>query len=288
MLEKINSNYGAKVRTENFVKNYTIPYEKGHLSDYEYNSLLDDFIKFLGYIYRDECDSGKITKELLVSVLEEKKLEIILNTISSLVEFERYESIYDSIDKYIDVFRYNSQDSNNLIGLARLLNEDYFEIKNYVNGRYKVHYERWEIESIDQRLFNQKLFKNNIEDVDLLDGFGFEDFLNELFISWGYETKDLPKSGDFGADALIKKAMWKIVVQAKHTTSGQNIGPNAVQEVVGAKGHYNADIAVVITNSYFSKRAIELAKSNNVVLIDRDELVKILDRGDIYFNKLIN
>ncbi|MGI6343519.1 MAG: restriction endonuclease [Bacillota bacterium] len=40
----------------------------------------------------------------------------------------------------------------------------------------------------------------------------------------------------------------------------------AVQEVVAARGHYRCTRAMVITNSSFTKAAIELALDNDVIL----------------------
>lgn len=66
----------------------------------------------------------------------------------------------------------------------------------------------------------------------------------------------------------------KIAVQAKQYKS--NVGIKAVQEISAAKLHYVADEAWVVTNSFFTKAAGELARSNKVKLVNRDELVEIL------------
>lgn len=50
----------------------------------------------------------------------------------------------------------------------------------------------------------------------------------------------------------------------------------AVQEVQGARAHYKATEAWVVTNSNFTQQAYELAKSNGVRLIDREELIEML------------
>lgn len=56
----------------------------------------------------------------------------------------------------------------------------------------------------------------------------------------------------------------------------KKVGIKAVQEIVSAKNFYNAHRCMVITNNYFTDSAINLAKSNNVKLIDRDKLVAML------------
>ncbi len=62
----------------------------------------------------------------------------------------------------------------------------------------------------------------------------------------------------------------KIVVQAKFYSS--SVGNKAVQEVIASKSFYNADSCMVVTNNTFTSAALELAKVNNVKLIDGKEL----------------
>lgn len=49
----------------------------------------------------------------------------------------------------------------------------------------------------------------------------------------------------------------------------------AIQEAVASKGYYGDD-AMVATNSFFTRQAKELARRNDVILWDRDDLVKTL------------
>ena len=73
-----------------------------------------------------------------------------------------------------------------------------------------------------------------------------------------------------GADLILHEGDKKIVVQLKNHTA--NVGVKAIQEVVAAVNYYEADDAMVVITSYFTPQAIGLAKSNDVKLIDRDEL----------------
>ncbi|HEY9569713.1 MAG TPA: restriction endonuclease, partial [Metalysinibacillus sp.] len=81
-------------------------------------------------------------------------------------------------------------------------------------------------------------------------------------------------SGDYGADLILHKDGQKIVVQAKRYKN--NVGIRAVQEIIPAVAYYKADVAWVVTNSYLTKQAQNLADSNDVVIIDREELMKWL------------
>ena len=67
----------------------------------------------------------------------------------------------------------------------------------------------------------------------------------------------------------------KYVIQAKFYSN--SLGNEAVQEVLGSLRYYGADKGFVVTNSSFTKGAIELAYVNDIVLIDGNKLDKIID-----------
>lgn len=120
----------------------------------------------------------------------------------------------------------------------------------------------------------EKLRKSGISDIDKMDGFKFESYLGELFRNLGYEAKVTQGSGDFGADLILKKADQKIVVQAKRYS--KNVGIKAVQEAQASIAHYKANAAWVVTNSDFTEAAYTLAKSNQVLLINREKLIELI------------
>lgn len=118
------------------------------------------------------------------------------------------------------------------------------------------------------------LRSSGIKEIDEMDGIRFEYFLKELYISLGYKVKVTKSTGDFGADLVLIKEGQKVVVQAKRYS--KNVGVKAVQEVKTSQMHYKASESWVVTNSYFTRQAMELAKSNSVKLIDRDQLIKTI------------
>lgn len=120
----------------------------------------------------------------------------------------------------------------------------------------------------------ERLKRSGISEIDKMDGLKFEQYLGHLFRSQGYRAEVTRAAGDFGADLILTKDGKRIVVQAKRYS--KNVGLKAVQEVQGARAHYRASAAWVVTNSNFTQQAYELAKSNGVRLIGRDELVEML------------
>jgi len=132
-------------------------------------------------------------------------------------------------------------------------------------------------------LEKQKLAKSGISDVDSMYGKKFEKYLEVLFERLSYKVERTRYIGDYGADLVTQKNGQKTVIQAKRNKN--NVGIKAIQEAVAAKGYYNCDKAMVVTNSYFTNQAKELAVKNGVELWDRKDLIrnllKIKEEGDI-------
>ena len=127
--------------------------------------------------------------------------------------------------------------------------------------------------------------KSGIADIDKLSGKDFEQYLEIFFKKLGYQVKRTPYQGDYGADLVLRQGDEKTVVQAKRYN--RSVGVKAVQEAVASKEYYQCNKAMVVTNSYFSRQAVALAKANRVELWDRDELVSRListqESGSIQF-----
>ncbi|SOC42417.1 restriction endonuclease [Ureibacillus acetophenoni] len=119
-----------------------------------------------------------------------------------------------------------------------------------------------------------KFRKAGIYDIDEMTGEEFEQYLGELFIRRGFNISYTKASSDYGADLILEDKEDIIVVQAKRYSG--SVGVKAVQEVIGALKMYEATEAWVVTNSYFTKQAMNLAESNEVFLIDRDELIEMI------------
>lgn len=120
------------------------------------------------------------------------------------------------------------------------------------------------------------LINSDINQIDLMNGVQFEEYLSELFKTMGYKVENTPRTGDYGADLILKKGRRKVAVQAKRYKG--RVGISAVQQIIGAKNFYKADDIWVVTNSYYSKPATNLGAVNNVKLIDREELIKLSQR----------
>lgn len=116
----------------------------------------------------------------------------------------------------------------------------------------------------------RKINKYTIDDIDIMTGAEFEEFVGLLFKKMGYSSQVTKQSGDQGLDVIATKNGTKIGIQAKCYSN--TVGNSAVQEAVAGKSFYNCDKVIVITNNFFTPAAIELAQSNGVILWNRDML----------------
>lgn len=125
-----------------------------------------------------------------------------------------------------------------------------------------------------QRRNNLKLLNSGIDIVDKMTGEQFEEFLLQHFRNLGYSGYVTRGSHDYGADLVVKKDGISTVVQAKRWK--QKVGVEAVQQIVAAIKHYGVQQGIVVTNSFFTNNALNLAKSNNIMLWNRNKLISIL------------
>jgi restriction system protein len=93
----------------------------------------------------------------------------------------------------------------------------------------------------------------------------FEELCASILRQEGWTANLTKASGDQGADVIAEKGGKKIVVQCK--LYGGSVGNKSVQEVLSAKYYYGSDLAVVVTNSEFTKSARELSRVAKVDLI---------------------
>ena len=120
-----------------------------------------------------------------------------------------------------------------------------------------------------------------IGDVDKMDGRRFEYLVAALYIAQGRDAFATKASADHGADVVVLDGASPLLVQTKCFRDGSRLSNSVVQEVVGALRYY-AELyicyftPVVVTNRHLSKGAHELAASNDVTVVEREQLLKLL------------
>jgi HJR/Mrr/RecB family endonuclease len=120
----------------------------------------------------------------------------------------------------------------------------------------------------------ERKLSSGIHEIDTMTGKQFESFLSVYYRKLGYDVTLTPSTQDYGADLILRKNGIKTIVQAKRSQKAVSV--KAVQEIVGAIKHYNADKALVVTNNRFTENACNLARSNGVELWDRKKLIDFI------------
>ena len=111
--------------------------------------------------------------------------------------------------------------------------------------------------------------------IDKMTGFEFEEYIGRLFQEFDFSVIITKKSHDFGCDVVLEKNGDRIAIQTKRSTD--KVSLKAVQEIVASLKKYDARIGVVISNAKFTKSARQLAKINDVVMINRNALLRLID-----------
>lgn len=119
----------------------------------------------------------------------------------------------------------------------------------------------------------------SISAIDNMSGQQFEDYCADLLLKNGFFNIRITQgSGDHGTDILAEKDDISYAIQCKCYSS--NIGNTAVQQAHSGKGFYHKDIAVVLTNQYFTTQAKEEADTLGVKLWDRSKLEELIGKAN--------
>lgn len=127
------------------------------------------------------------------------------------------------------------------------------------------------IKCFDKENKNKKnKFSITHKKISNMTGVDYERFCIDYFIRNGWKASPTKMSGDQGADIIAIKNGVTIVCQCKRFKS--SVGNKAVQEVFAAKGFYEADAAIVLTNSYYTNSAQNLARQLDVKLLTHEDI----------------
>jgi len=110
----------------------------------------------------------------------------------------------------------------------------------------------------------------NIPDIWQLSPVAFEMYCSDELRRSGWETHLTPGSGDQGIDILAVRGDTRAVIQCK--LYRKPVGNRAVQEAIAGRAFANANIAVVVCPSGFTRSAVTLAENTNVLLLNENQL----------------
>ena len=156
---------------------------------------------------------------------------------------------------------------------------------------YKIFflYPYWLLKTLIKMLshFIKSIFFFQVDEkkIDQLSGIEFEQFIKKLLIKNGYHhVRTTVQSGDYGIDILARKNHLNYGFQCKRYQ--RNIGVDAIQQAKAGQLYYQLDQSCVITNSYFTSSAFALAKANDIRLIDRTQLIKMMKKAKLFSSRI--
>ncbi|MBU4348725.1 restriction endonuclease [bacterium] len=125
--------------------------------------------------------------------------------------------------------------------------------------------------------------KVDLESINSMDGYAFEDLIGNLFIKMGFAIEQTKKTADGGIDlfAYSAKAVvgGKYIIQCKRMNSP--IPEATIRDLYGVVTAQKANKGILITNSTFSSASIKFAEDKPLELINGDKLINLIAK---YFN----
>lgn len=131
--------------------------------------------------------------------------------------------------------------------------------------RYRLDQEkRAERERLRQQ---RRMAHQRVKSVSDMSPSEYESHVGQIFSQRGFgNVRVMGGTGDFGADVLCTDTGGqKVCVQCKKYS--KPVGVSAVQEVIGARGFYGCQRAIVATTTGFTPAARRLAEKNGVELV---------------------
>ena len=113
-----------------------------------------------------------------------------------------------------------------------------------------------------------------LAEVDAMSGTEFEELVADLCRRDGCtEVRRVGGSGDNGADVRGRLPDGRtMVVQCKRYTPSSAIASRELRDLLGAKVHFKADVAVFVTTTRFSRPSVAFAVEHDILAVHRDHL----------------
>lgn len=193
------------------------------------------------------------------------------------------------IQKYFDVLKTKYEQVCYLDDYGQQISKSWFSELEYF-AKNIVFAKTWEKEIKNTQkkeiiekmsdMFLGLLKKENLQDntakcrEEIKTGIDFELYIKKLLEQVGFDVKITSKTGDQGVDLIAKRNGVKFAIQCKYYS--QPVGNKAVQEVIAGKGYYKCDIGCVVTNNTYTESARKLAYSQNIRLLNEDNICDVL------------
>ncbi|MDX3213971.1 restriction endonuclease [Streptomyces sp. ME02-6991-2B] len=142
----------------------------------------------------------------------------------------------------------------------------------------------WRLWRTDRRLRNGdrrwrqedavKAAHRTLAEVDAMSGTEFEDLVAQLCRRDGcLEVRRVGGSGDNGADVVGRLPDGRsMVIQCKRYTPSSTIASRELRDLLGARVHFRAEVAIFVTTTRFSRPSQAFALEHGILAVHRDYL----------------
>lgn len=109
--------------------------------------------------------------------------------------------------------------------------------------------------------------------IDNMDPYEYERYCAGLLMKMRWRVELTKASHDQGADIIATKRGMRVVFQCKKYT--RPVGNHAVQQIVAAIAHEQAQRGAVVATRPFTSAAVKLAASNSILLLHHSQLPRL-------------
>lgn len=128
------------------------------------------------------------------------------------------------------------------------------------------------VKMLCEGFFGPEVYTQRSEDVS--SPIDYENSVATTLKEMGFDARTTKASGDQGADVLAQKNGISFAIQCKMYS--KPVGNKAVQEANAGRDFYSCDYGVVVSNAGFTKAARQAAHACNIILLDDNQLDKLL------------
>lgn len=119
------------------------------------------------------------------------------------------------------------------------------------------------------------IIQGDLDEIDIMSDENFIKYVLELLQKNGYKkVKQVIYTGDYGVDIIAYKDEIKYAIQCVQFRGVVTV--DVIKNLLLGKEYYDCDKAMIVTNSIFNRKAIKLATSSKIELINRDKLVILM------------
>ncbi len=115
-----------------------------------------------------------------------------------------------------------------------------------------------------------------ISEIDKMNGFEFQYYVSEIYKRNGYKIIDILKTHDYGVDIILENNGIRFGIQTKRYSN--EVNSNAIKELIAGLPVFDLQVGIVVTNSMFSNEAYLLATACQIILWDRLQLIKEINK----------